>query len=492
MEFKQERIGLYLATLLAAMSSVHIVLSIVKGGLMNYLQVIILLLPVIFIVILNTRRHWHVMFFAFIASNSLVIPIYGLEKFDPLFLALGVTSIVTLLDHLMHRSAYKIKFDMIDRFVMVLALLVTGRLIHDRPGFVALGASDGGLMTGLRSTLPFWYYFTIQVVVATAKLTRKQLIFIGSFAAFMIVWAFFFAPHIEGVYIGRRLTNAPTWQFVAILLTLYATSSKKIRRNLHFYILSLATLVGGIISGYRSRIFFFFAEILMIAIFIGKFKRVLLILFTFGVLGIGGMLVSGHVPAAASRVLSLFTTVNVADKAQMGGAMGWQDNFRLKLMQYAWVDMKEKPWLGHGFGLDVKQAVGILSVFDQETQIEFLALSRSYHNSVLAFAVWVGIPCALIFVFVSIIIPYRFYKLLRKAPEGDLKSWSIAIMAFWSANLGMLLMNGGARELFACMVLNGLMQAIYKTKADELTVDSGQPTVTGIDMKVKQIAQMKR
>ena len=152
----------------------------------------------------------------------------------------------------------------------------------------------------------------------------------------------------------------------------------------------------------------------------------------------------------------------------MGGALGWEDSFRGELYGYAWDKILENPLIGSGFGLNVQEALSILTARAGATYAQFLALSGSYHNSIIAFAVKLGIPCAIIFTIISIVIPYRFYKLINNARSSDLRSCSIAIFAFWVANTGMLLMNGGPHEFFVCMILNGLMSAISTLKLDEL------------------------
>ena len=89
----------------------------------------------------------------------------------------------------------------------------------------------------------------------------------------------------------------------------------------------------------------------------------------------------------------------------MGGAYGWTDNFRLALAQKAWETIQINPFFGQGYGLNVNEAISIIGIINPETQIEMLALGRSYHNSLLCLAVTVGLPATLIFLVVGIIIP---------------------------------------------------------------------------------------
>jgi len=469
MAVQKERFGLYIFSLLAIVAFLTITIALLQGGLVNYVKIIALVFPFGFMFLLNVRPIWHVLYFGLIASEAMVIPRYGLEKFTPLLMVLGATSIAVVLDTLIHRSPYKVKLNTVDRWVLLLAVMILGRFIYDRPGFVGLGASEGGFTTALTFCAPVWFYFVIRPVIGAAKLTRKQLKFIAVFSVITILWTFTFGQHYEGIYVGRRLTNSPAWLFCAVSLALMATSPSLRLSRQYYYLWIMFFLFIGVFSGYRSRIFFFMAEILMVSFFVGKIKKTCAILIIGGVVGIGGMLMSGNVPEAANRVVSLFGgAAEAGDNLQMGGVYGWTDNFRLRLYQFAWEEIRQSPWVGHGFGLNVREALGILSITTADTEIEMLALGGSYHNSVVSLAVKTGLPVALIFCVIGLVIPIRFINQLRFAPPSDVKTWGIALLAFWAANLCMLLMNGGGREFFAQMIVTGLIAAVSTTKAQEL------------------------
>lgn len=471
MEYKKEHFGQHVFAFVAIIASLIIALSVLKGGMVSYMKIIALLFPFVFMIMLSLRPVWHVFYFALIASEAMVVPIYGLKKFTPLLIVLGATSIAVVLDTLIRRSPYKVKWDTIDRWVFALGVLVTGRFIYDRPGFIGLGSAEGGFMTSLTYCSPVWFYFIIRPVIGAAVLTRKQIKFVAVMAFITIFWTLVFGTHYEATYIGRRLTNSPTWLFCAASLTLVATSPSVKIRTQFYYIWVLFFLGVGMLSGYRSRIFFFLAEISVIALFARRLKKTIAVAGVAGVLGIGGLLVSGAVPEAAARVLSLFTTVEAVNMERMGGAMGWEDNFRLQLYQYAWDEIIQSPLVGHGFGLNVQEALGVLSVTTEETAIEMLALGRSYHNSIVALAVAAGLPASIIFSVIGLFIPIRLIKQLLTAPPSDVRTWGIALLAFWAANTGMLLMNGGPREFFAQMIVTGLIAAVSTTKQEALAAE---------------------
>jgi hypothetical protein len=86
-------------------------------------------------------------------------------------------------------------------------------------------------------------------------------------------------------------------------------------------------------------------------------------------------------------------------------------------------------------------------------------------------AVKAGVPVALLFCIVSIVIPFKFAKKIFHCAASDFRTWGMAIFAFWCANMFMLQVNGGPSEYFTCMVLNGYMMGMMRnsaTKEDDL------------------------
>ena len=453
--------------LIFVLASLGILFYSLNLTLVNIAKIIALMLPLILIFALKIYPLTPILTFAFIASEELVLPVYGLKKLTPCFILLSAASVITLLNTAKHKLANIKSLDAIDRWVLFLTFIVTLRLIYDRPGFVGLGASSGGFIASLQYVSCFFFYFVIRITVNTFTFKRKHLYWVLLVACISLFWEVFGGKSVEGQYIGRSFMNAPSWLIVASLVTIYATESRNNKTKIKYYISILASLAAGIFSGFRSRIFFFIAEVLVIAKLTKSFRLTCNLLLAAGFFGIIVLLSLPEIPVGAKRVLSLIIEVD-AEGQKMGGALGWEDSFRGELYGYAWNTILEHPFIGSGFGLDVKEAISILSARAGGTYAEFLALSGSYHNSIIAFAVKLGIPCALIFIIISIIIPYRFYKLISKARSSDLRSCSIAIFAFWVANTGMLLMNGGPHQFFICMLLNGLMSSISTLKLDEL------------------------
>ena len=201
-----------------------------------------------------------------------------MKKLEPILIIGSIISIITLLDIAMKNYKYRPKWDNVDRWMFIVSLFVIFRFIYDRPGFIGLGASEGGFMTGISYVCSVIFYYVIIIISGSALFTRKQLIFISFFSVLTIFWAFVFGDGWANSFVGRRLTNEPTWLFCAVSLALLATSKSYKSKNQIYYLLMMFFLGVGLFSGYRSRIFFFMAEILIIGFLTRRFMKTSVIL----------------------------------------------------------------------------------------------------------------------------------------------------------------------------------------------------------------------
>jgi hypothetical protein len=436
-------------------------ISIIKGGMINLALALILLVPFVFILFIRCRNYWHVLIPIFLVAGQMRIPIYGLQQMTLSLVLLLAATGVLILDRTLHVLAKNEKNGWEDGLILALALILTARLIHDRPGFIALGAAEGGFISSLTFVAASWFYFTAQRVASMGKFTRKQLQ-----AAAVSVFLVGIHDMIKGdrtQFLWRPLGGASFWMLCAMLLTLFITSTYEQRRTLWFYICSLAFMAGAILSGYRSRVFFYLTEMVAVSWFARRVKRNLLVV---GVAGIAGLFlviaVSGEIPDLMRRFMSLFVQVEAGD-AFVSGAIGRTDEFRSELAGLAWLEIQRHPWVGSGFGLNVSEAIGVLMT-DTRATFALLALARSYHNSILILAVQAGLPAALIFSVVSIVIPFKFAKRVFHCAASDFRTWGMAVFAFWCANMFMLQVNGSQSEYFVCMVLNGYMIGMLRNQ----------------------------
>ncbi|HNR95133.1 MAG TPA: hypothetical protein PKK36_11065 [Kiritimatiellia bacterium] len=470
-----QKIGLFAWLLAGFAILIGISVYVLKGGLFNYARALALLLPFVFILLINVRSHWHVLILAFVTAESIVIPVYGLNKLTIEMLLLSAVAFTLVLDYIIKKPVREHPFYYADRLVFCLGIIFAVRFLYDRPGFVGLGMETGGLVNSIYYTIAPWFYFAVRAVFARARLTRQQLWAVLFVSAITNVAMLHFAPSLEYTFWGRKVVNAPAWLFCATALALVISLRPGLKKWFLFYSISFGMLGLGLISNYRSRTLFFAAEILLIAYFAKIFKQAVIVLIIGGVLGTGAMYVAGggRLPRVVNRAISIFMDVEKTDYTA-GGAYGWEDTFRRELYQIAWGRIRENPIVGSGFGLNVQEALQMLSTFRTVTYAELVAHSGNYHNSVLEIAVRVGLPAAVIFSIFYVVYFLRFFKTIESL-EGVDKTWAIAITAFWAANTGMMLMNGGPKEYFVSMVICGIMAGLTARTLKNSTAPAEAP-----------------
>jgi hypothetical protein len=436
--------------------------NIIRGGLFGYGRALLYVAPFIFILFIQSKKHWHVLILPFAIANQVSIPMYGLDKLSTIFLLLSASSFIYIIEFAISHAATAGKRLWEDNVIFIFAFILTARFIYDRPGFINLGMSEGGFVTGLMFVIAAWFYFTVQKIVIAAVLTRKQLTFV--FYAVLAVCVHDIMKGDTTLFKWRPLGGSSTWMLCAVALSLLATSNVQQCRTIIYYATTLIFMLAGILSGYRSRLFFFLGQSLSIS---WAMKRLRVNAFVISCLGSLGLLIAlsykGDYYDLFARFLSLFSAVETS-QSFVGGAYGWTDSFRGELYRLAWIEIRRAPLMGSGFQLSVKEAIGILIAGGARANIDLLALSGAYHNSVLVIAVKAGLPAALLFIIPSITIPIRFAKKLYITTGSAFRTWGVTLLAFWVANTGMLLVNGGPNEYFTSMIISGFMMGMVKSK----------------------------
>lgn len=438
-------------------------LSVIRGGLINIGFSVLLLSPFAFILFCKLRSKWCIVLPVLLVAGAIRIPMRGIEQLSLIHLFLFGVSLIYVLDVSIGNKKEKSRFELADRLILIIACILTARMIYDRPGFVAVGSAEGGFFKAFSYVSAPWLYFAAKKIVSDGYYTRKQLVQSVVFVLFICIYVMIKGDRTD--FFFRPIGSSPFWMLCAMMLSLFSTSSVPLKRTIVFYLTALGFMLGGIVSGYRSRLFFFFSESMVVSWMVRRFKRDFLILGLAGIFSIIGLiLVTGEVPDLMRRFLTLFMDVEMGDSF-VGGQLGWTDTFRGSLYEIAWKNILRHPIVGNGLGLNVNEALQILSIYDENTQIQFLALTGSYHNSIVELAVKCGLPVAILVFFVIIIIPFRFFKALYRMGEGDLKLWGTVILSYWSANLLMLLMNGGDSEFTGMVVVLGIMMGLMKNPA---------------------------
>lgn len=471
------KLGVVIMVLAGMALAMFLSIQVLRGGLLDYAKATILVLPFLLILFLGMRGVWHVLPLALIPLSALVLPIYGLHQFTPLLLFIGALAVWTILEIPVAKTGGRMVRNWADAFVLLYAAIITLRFFIDRPGFVALGAAEGGIFNALYHVLAGWMYFAIRRVVERGAFTRRQLWAVAMFSLLGLV-AFAVRFHLAGqlrIFWYHELAGAPAWMLCAALLPLI--TEDRTRRHLLMFPAIFAFLGLALVSRYRSRILFFSGQIFLVAWLGRRFKQVAVVVLIAGfVMGSGLLMVGGgRLPPFVQRSLSLFMSVEYAHEVRAPpGVLGWQDTFRAELYKTAWRHIQTRPLHGKGLGLNVEDALAILAVGGADVTRELLELGAGYHNSIINIAVNAGVPAALFFVLANILIVAKFLPRARADRTPGRREWGFAVLAFWFANMMMILINGGHVEVLHCTIMLAYMSGIMSQQAKELR-NAGHP-----------------
>jgi len=460
----ERRFGLFFWGVVAFAILMAMAIKVISGGLINYFQAALLLSPFIFILFLRYRALWHVWIPIALVAVRLKIPIRGFDKLTLIILLILLLLITSILDAAMRRGRLTKEKKWEDKAAFLLASLLTLRFLYDRPGFVAFGAEQGGLLNSLEYVIAAWGYFVVQRVASLGHFTRKQLRVSAGVVAALFANALI-RTHLFGEHLFvRALGEQETWMLTAMLLSLIITSPS-FRAKMFLYSATAFVFLGmGAISTYRARVLYILSNVLAITSFTQYTKRFLMILAVGGVVGLAGAITfQEHMPVGMARFLSLFTRVEKTEG--VGGQYGAEDSFRGTLYQLAWEQICRHPVAGRGFGISVEEALTVLAVSGQTTLLEMMAMGGAYHNSIVALAVTAGLPAAVLFTVILISIPRKFSRMLKTRTDGDFRTWGFVIIGFFFAVLCMALLNGGPREFMSMMILTGYMRGMMQNPA---------------------------
>lgn len=455
-------------------------LNILRGGFFNYAMAVGAISPFLFLIVLRLRAHWHAILFISIVAGRMRLPMYGFQQLTVLLVMSLFIMAAFILDASIQKrnSAFRERWP--DRFVLIIALFLTIRLFLDRPGLVGFGADEGGFLSSFTLVLGAWMYFAVRDLASRARFVRHQLRVALPISVILLLIALAHMHFVGARLFIRAFGEPETWMVAAITLSLVMTTQVNVSRMVFFHLCSVVFVSMGIMSGFRARFAYILAEVFAIAFASRRLKHTLLVWSVIAVAG-GVVLFANieRIPVAALRFASLFHDVQ-ADERLVGG-LGVQDTFRGQLYAMAWEEIRRSPFTGNGFGLNVDRALAILAVAGDDTFIQFLALGRSYHNSLLVLAAIAGIPIAIMFVAVMIAVIWRFGKMVLSLPDSDFRTWGLVIFSFTMAVLAMLMLNGGPRDFYFMMILLGYMAGMMRNPK-RLPVDA-EPRAEAVERK---------
>lgn len=455
------RLGLLVWGLASIVMVIMLTLSALRGGFFEMIRIATMLLPVVFIALINMRSKWHVLVLALLPAHTMTIPFYGFQSLGPGLLMLTGIAAVLVVDRLVHARRHRDPVDAPTALMIIMAVIYSLRFIHDRPGIVGFGMETGGFSSAVYSVLAAWVFLTMRAVMSDAKVTRRQLAFVGIVTLLLNGHMIYRSIRIGEFRWYQELADATTWMSCAAILPLLSESLRR-GSGLPFYLATAGYFGLAAVSAHRSRVFFIAAIVLLTAAFARRFKRVAAAVVLMACMGIVGALLvgEGRLPSVVARALSLVLPSRYWEVTYTSGPMGWEDSFRTEMMEVAWRGILKHPIIGNGFGFQVEEAFRILATSGARTSFDMLALGRSFHNSLLIMATDIGIPAVLAFMAASLLILIAFVRRTYRLPDGPQRLWGTTLIGFWVANFGMAMINGGQFETFNSCVIIGAMSGL--------------------------------
>lgn len=444
--------------------AMFLVRKVIIGGFFNMLWLVGVIILTVYFSLLKYEKAWHGIALGLLPGTAFTLNMYGMSSINFSFLFSSFIILVVVSQIILKRRdegwyGSRRSEDVVMSFILGYGVI---RLLYDRPGLVAFGAGEGGLMTALFFVIGAAGFFAYKTLCARIPLSAQN------FKAMVVLGVVIeLQTGFHSVQVGFRmwfqeLAGFASWMLLPILLVHCLEKRKKM--GFHFWASSFFFLLLGLVADHRTRLFFIIGIITIVAFFYKKAGRAIVTMSVVGVIGLGAMVGSGHIPGIIRRPLSLI----LPSVAEMGtsdsyGArnMGFKDNFRVELYELAWIEIKQNPIFGNGFGLNVKEALTVLAGGRGDDQTGLLALGGSYHNTYVSMATKLGLPLAILFLYVSFLVPIRLGRAIYRHEDGVNRKISVVLIAFYFGVVFFALINGGHHSFYIISILMGYMSYLY-------------------------------
>lgn len=301
------------------------------------------------------------------------------------------------------------------RIWLWLSVLLTVRVLFDRPGAATFGARGGGSIA-LTFLIALWSFGLTYWACSHAGFPPRMIqwsILLGLLAlvAYLFMGRSSVGEELDevlkiGPWYRGHLFRTPTWFVYSGVLSLVVVRMQ--RKPLLMWISIAITVLGGLGVALTSvhRAFPLYALVMPMVVLLcwrkahgGWIAAVL-------VFPLVVWLSRGYedLPYYIQRPVSVFVPSKVGGE----GGMGWEDEFRQNRMREAWTAISQNPIVGRGFSFsyaEVQRTSGGEGHF---------VLYHSYHNAFLNVAGACGLPLGLgVFLFVTVLM-IRLFRDIRR------------------------------------------------------------------------------
>lgn len=448
--------------------------KLMMGGFISVLQAATIVSPLVIILTLNYRKY--------LVGLILGIFTINVQSRIPLLDALGLSTVfiglvwVLWVGHQAIRSGDSTRGNSpYVGWMRVLAGLMIVRLALDPPGSARMG-EVGGLNQALQYLMAVvCAFFAARGVVEFMENPKRQvaIIFLLACVGFLRVLS---RQDTESFYFGIYF-HKHMWVIMSVLLawSLYRRPARPTPSRL-FWILALVTLILSLVSPHRSRPIFAVGMIMAVALAHRIHRKAFVFISLMAFVGIGGVLaVRGELPGIVQRSLS---TIISPSRQDIRGETGIESAFREGLYREGWSKIRNHPIIGKGWAFDRQEILELLMTRRQRESTAGM-LAGSYHNAILAIAVFNGLPAALFAILVLIATYIKFIDWIRRAPEGDYAFLGTVLLCMAVPFTGQMLMNGAGPDfMYTCTVL-GLMTGLMENHSFVKRKTAGSSALPG-------------
>jgi len=435
--------------------------NVISGSLFGILLVGGVTAFFVFNVLLPIRKYWLVMALGLcLVPAALPLPI--LNRFTVGLLFGIFLWLIQLADTAMqHHGRADIPSCFADRLMMLVAVVITVRVLWDRPGSVHMGES-GGLGEAIWFFVGILLYFMLRRQAWTCEFSWRQCSILLLMALVGFIWPFVaWVLHSGGGFYRGWFFHYSMWLMgpLVIARVVYRYEGKM---NWRVIVLGLVYLALSIVSPHRSRVVFALCSLVIMGLIYRRARQAFVILtilvtaLAFWIMGRG----YENLPVVVQRPLSTLADLlgGSRDSLSRKGELGFSSGFRKTMYMYGWEQIKKHPLVGRGASLSREELIAQLN--SSNYMYGSLALSGKYHNSYFQLAVQYGVPAMLMFTLATCLIIFPFFKWARDRANANGRMWAAMIVGFFSGIMGQTLFNGGGEMFYCVCLLLGTMRGM--------------------------------
>jgi len=449
MNISKDRLTILFFACIYLVMTYFFLINAIKQNAIGKIICVGLLSPFVVLIINHNSKYWLGILIGLCGFTTTRIPIPLVQGFSIYSLFIGIILILILFEHLMNRRKWMLDWNLRYSLFFIFMILIIGRILVDPPGSARLGGT-GGLSTALPYAMGSLAFFVGYLIIIKSQNWKKNIII-----AFTILIIAYFMLHIFSrsaqVNLGQHILYAKTFnrQFYLILSMWLATgiSLAYLKPNL-FKSRSIILFALAIVSVVRSAPFQAFAMIAMAGYLYNKLGRTLIFNIIVGLIGISLLLTIipfDNLPRPVQRTVSVLVPAREFDENDMG----LQSRFREDLVKVAMAEIKSDPLFGKGWSFSLEEILGAVSInIFRDARTAKLAMTGSYHNSLLTLAAKNGILAALIYVIAILMSFYSASQWVKQLPDKNVHKKRLSGLLIYAVCLTiMMLVNGSGYEL---------------------------------------------